>query len=91
VFLSVSFKLKVYKNYMITKESTKLFVRDWSQALVSNMDLSSKQAKHVQGNGNMKNATFKKAINISSIKLYHDKDILLKAYNKCTYEQKEHI
>jgi len=55
------------------------------------MDLSSKQAKHVQGNGNMKNATFKKAINISSIKLYHDKDILLKAYNKCTYEQKEHI
>jgi len=23
---------------MITKESTKLFVRDWSQALVSNVD-----------------------------------------------------
>jgi len=76
---------------MITKESTKLFVRDWSQALVSNVDLSSKQAKHVQGNGNMKNVTFTEAINISSIKLYHDKEILLEAYYKCTYKQKEHI
>jgi len=55
------------------------------------MDLSSKQAKHVQGNGNMKNVTFKEAINISSIKLYHDKEILLEAYYKCTNEQKEHI
>ena len=57
---------------MITKESTKLFVRDWSQALVSNVDLSSKQAKHVQGNENSENVTFKEAINISGIKLYHD-------------------
>jgi len=57
---------------MITKESTKLFVRDWSQTLVSNVDLSSKQAKHVQGNENIENVTFKEAINISSIKLYHD-------------------
>jgi len=76
---------------MITKESTKLFVRDWFQSFVSNMDLSSNQAKHVQGNGNMKNVTFNEAINISSIKLYHDKEILLEAYYKCTYEQKEHI
>ena len=57
---------------MITKESTKLFVRDWSQALVSNVDLSSKQAKHVHDNESIETVTFKEAINISSIKLYHD-------------------